>query len=569
MAKLKSRSFLWLLLILVVAGVLRFYQLGLADVITDEVLIAFRSIGYIDFFSSPYQTTPWEWFSTLPWWLKLSFHDHPPLIFLIQHWFFQLLGQNIIALRLPFALAGIFSVFLLYLIGKNLFNHRVGLLAGLFLAVSSYHVWISRTGLQESIVILLILLTFYFFLKSLKDNSHWQWGIALGLALLSKYTAIVLAPIILVYLLIFNRQVFKDKKLWLALILAILIFSPVLVYNFNLYQARGHFDLQFSYLLGQKVSEWDYLPGKIQAGSFSERLKNLVPALYQGMLWLMFVLGVMSLALAIYRIFREVPRPDNYRDSEHFYFFIEKNRSVFLLILAIFFHLLLFLAIGPSKRFVVMVVPFIILLVAWFIDRQKKLIKYPVVIAVVVLEIFFSANTFLPYYSWGKENLTYSYLKIESYNYGYNQLNNYLVQLLRDKSPAVTFTTRYQFLEEIKKKALVKAEQQGRAEKAILLVYDSDMYDLATFWLFHRLMVYQGWPVVTADTYLGQGEDFWRSQGITDFYFFKILDGKMLLQPAGERTAQAQALSDQLLGLEPEIIKRPDGREVFAAYHWQ
>src|SRR3989338_5227713 len=114
MAKLKSRSFLWLLLILVVAGVLRFYQLGLADVITDEVLIAFRSIGYIDFFSSPYQTTPWEWFSDLPWWLKLSFHDHPPLIFLIQHWFFQLLGQNVIVLRLPFALAGIFSVFLFF-----------------------------------------------------------------------------------------------------------------------------------------------------------------------------------------------------------------------------------------------------------------------------------------------------------------------------------------------------------------------------------------------------------------------------------------------------------------------
>ena len=91
-------------LILLLAAGLRLYQLDRADVITDEALIAFRSLGYVDFFASPDQTTPWEWFSDVPAWARLSFHDHPPLVFLVQHGSFLLFGENELGLRLPFAL---------------------------------------------------------------------------------------------------------------------------------------------------------------------------------------------------------------------------------------------------------------------------------------------------------------------------------------------------------------------------------------------------------------------------------------------------------------------------------
>ncbi|MBI3291043.1 hypothetical protein HYZ76_02045, partial [Candidatus Falkowbacteria bacterium] len=89
------------------------------------------------------------------------------------------------------------------------------------------------------------------------------------------------------------------------------------------------------------------------------------------------------------------------------------------------------------------------------------------------------------------------------------------------------------------------------------------------FWLFHRRLVYQGWPIITSDDYLAQGEDFWQSQGIEDFYFFKIIDPKMLLRPPEEKSDSSHVLQKELSGLTPEIIKRPDGREVFAVYYWQ
>jgi len=557
MFKSKNLLLLLLFLILLLAIILRFWDLGRADVLTDEVLIAFRSIGYIDFFASPYQTTPWEWFSDIPSWARLSFHDHPPLVFLIQHLSFKLLGQNLIALRLPLVLAGIGSVFLLYFIGKKLFNQQIGLIASLFLAVSSYHVWISRIGLQESIVIFLTLLCFYLFLQSLEDNQHWRWGIGLGLALLAKYTAIVLVPIFGIYLLVFKRSVFKDKRFWLAVIIAIIIFSPVLIYNLKLYQARGHFDLQFSYLFGQEVAEWQHLPGKIQAGNFSNRLQNLIPALAKGMMWPMFILFVASFFFAAYKIIRKL-----FQDKT-----LDNSKS--LLIASVIFFSSLFLLVGPSKRFVSTIVPFAILLIAWFISQQKIIIKYGLIIFLVGIEIFFVVNTLFTHYPIGRVNLTYSYVDVESYNWGYNQLNNYLVQLLEDKRPAITFPVKYQFLQEIKEKALTHAEQQGQEPASLLLIYDSNMYNLATFWLFHRQLVYQAWPVVTAETYIEQGHDYWLEQGVTDFYFFKIIDGKLVFPQLGGKTTGAEVLTDQLTDVEPEIIKRPDGREVFAAYHWQ
>ncbi len=553
MKNFSSRYLLWFLLILVAAGILRFYGLGRADVITDEALVGFRSIGYIDFFVSPYQTTPYEWFSDIPTWARLSFHDHPPLVFLIQHFFFKLFGQNIIALRLPFALAGLLSIYLIYLIGKKLFGEKIGLLAAILLSVCQYHIWISRIGLQESLVILFSLLTFYFFLKSLEDGCYWKWGICFGLAMLTKYTSVIIFPILIIYLLIFRRKTFSDKRFWLSLLLIILIFSPVLVYNLKLYQARGHFDLQLSYLLGQKVSEWQFLPGKILAGSFSDRLKNLIPNLYQGMLWPMFITFIASFIYGLHVLCKQ------------------KDKAILLLILAIFCHLILFLATGPEKRFISVIIPFTILLISWFIYHQRKTFRYLLIIILVGLELFFTVNTLLAYYPWGQEGITYSNLKIESYGWGYNQLNTYLVQLLKDKKPAVTFTTRYKFLEDIKNQALAKAERKGLESAPILLIYDNNMYDLATLWLFHRRMVYDGWPIITSDIYLEEGLDFWHQQGVQDFYFFKIIDSEMLQRSEEEKTADALILANKLSEqkIKPEIIKRPDGREVFKVYYWQ
>src|SRR3989338_6885137 len=87
-----------LALILLLGFGFRIWGLGFAEIFHDEGLYAFRSIGYIDYIQNNDQTTPIQWFKDLPqipWWTKLSFHDHPPLFFLVQHLFFRVFGNSL------------------------------------------------------------------------------------------------------------------------------------------------------------------------------------------------------------------------------------------------------------------------------------------------------------------------------------------------------------------------------------------------------------------------------------------------------------------------------------------
>jgi len=156
-----------LFVILLLAAVLRLYGLDRGDTVNDEVFYAFRAIGMLDFDKAPEQTTPLEWYNpNIPWWTKLSFHDHPPLVFWVQHFFMKVFGDSRWAFRLPSAILGIISVWLVYLIGRKLFSQNAGLLSAALFAVTLNNVYISRTGMQESYVIFFMLLASYFFLKN-------------------------------------------------------------------------------------------------------------------------------------------------------------------------------------------------------------------------------------------------------------------------------------------------------------------------------------------------------------------------------------------------------------------
>ena len=122
----------------------------ITDIQTDDATYSFRAIGYLDYMDSQLQTTPIDWFEKIPAWSKLSFHDAPPLVFAIQYSFFKLFGISTFVARLPFALAGLGSVILLYFIGQRLYNEKVGLLASFLLTIFSYHTWASKVGYLET-----------------------------------------------------------------------------------------------------------------------------------------------------------------------------------------------------------------------------------------------------------------------------------------------------------------------------------------------------------------------------------------------------------------------------------
>src|SRR3989344_194291 len=181
----------WLWLILVLAAIFRFFSLGQADVIGDESTYSFRALGYLDYFAET-QSTPISWFVSPPWWTKFSFHDHPPLNFLLNFFALSLFGPAAWATRIVSAISG--------------------LIASLFLAVNVFMVWVSRIGLQESLLISLILASFYFFILALEKQKFLSLAfLFFGLSFLTKYTAIFILPIYLLVIIFKKREWLKSQ----------------------------------------------------------------------------------------------------------------------------------------------------------------------------------------------------------------------------------------------------------------------------------------------------------------------------------------------------------------------
>lgn len=549
-----KREKLAIVLILLIAATLRFWGLGRGDTLNDEVFYAFRAIGPLDFDHAELQTTPLEWFDPdIPNWTRLSFHDHPPLVFWVQHFFIKIFGENNFAFRLPSAILGVGSVFILYLLGSLLYSHAVGLVSGLLFAFTINHVYISRTGLQESYVIFFLLLTAYLFIKALKDDRYFLWaGASLGLALLTKYNSFILVPIFLTYLSIFERGMMRNKKLWIGVLFAVLIFSPVVIYNLKLYQAVGHFDFQFSYFFRQSPEVWKVVPGK-EIGTWGERINNFIPRLFSTNSPLFLLISGFSLLNFGPSLFK------NRQKLKENYFVIS---SFFFLIVLLFF-------IGPSFRFLAMLTPFIILVAAerlvyaYKAYAQKVLwrnLALFVFWAWIIFELFYSINSQIVYYPRGNYPWSFSKVRYENYNWGYNDLGAFLAKELAGKMPSRVFDMQYKFLEKVRDINLLQAKEAGAKSYPAIIVYYGNFDDGAKLWVLDRLMTYHGWPIIKMEDYFGflakEGKDYFAKSGFEEYYF--------IIMNNIESPPEVRAL---IKNLPHHDIFNKKGEEVFRVYY--
>ncbi len=507
-----------LLYVLIVAAILRLWGLSSGDTVSDEVFMAFRGLGMIDFDEAAVQTTPWEWWhADRPWWTNLSMHDHPWGVPLAQNISMRIFGDDNFGMRLPSALLGIGSVYLIYKIGFLLYAQEVGLIAAGILGVTLNGVYISRVGLQESYAIFAILLGILYFLKSLRDPKYLLWvGVIIGIGGEFKYNVLILAPMFIFYMILFRRDYLKSRYFWQGIAAAVLFFSPTLIYNFKLYQAVGHFDFQFSHIFGQRPDAWQVAPGK-EIGTIAERVGNFLPRLITSNSWLFLAVFFSSLsAFLIWLVRRPVEM-------------LEKNK--FLLVAAAFMTLLILL-IGPSYRFLAMLAPFLALPSAVFLwwlygkyGYRKPKFLIPLAAGFIIFEIFYSVNNQILDYPKGPNPWFSSNVRYENYNWGYNELADYLDREFSGKMPAVTFDVKYGFLEDLRQRALDKGISQGLDLYPALVVYEGNFDGGAKLWVLDKLNVYYAWPVISLRTYLDylrdNGPDYLEKSGFRTVYFIQ------------------------------------------------
>ncbi len=95
--------------------------------------------------------------------LELTAVDiHPPLYYLVLHSWIRVFGPGVVSVRLLSVLLGTAAIPLLYAAGRRLAGHRGGMLAGLLLAISPFHIFYSQEVRMYGLVTLLGVAAFYF-----------------------------------------------------------------------------------------------------------------------------------------------------------------------------------------------------------------------------------------------------------------------------------------------------------------------------------------------------------------------------------------------------------------------
>ena len=175
----------------------------------------------------------------------LSYFDHPPLVAWTEGLSAALFGWNNFALRAPALLTIFGDIGLLYLFAKRQGGEswRELFWAGVlvFAATPAFLVTTS-VALPDHLMVFLLIAALYCFSEMLRANDEgraihpmlYLGAVALALALLSKYYAILFALALVVYLLATRyRKLFLNPHLWLAMALVVALQTPVLVWNFQ------------------------------------------------------------------------------------------------------------------------------------------------------------------------------------------------------------------------------------------------------------------------------------------------------------------------------------------------
>lgn len=239
------KKIILLLSIICIAAILRFYQIGInpPSMSWDEVAFGYNaySLG-IDGRDEFGRLLPHDYLE--------SFGDFkPPMYAYLDVLPVKVFGLTVFATRFPSALLGTLTVLITFFLTKTLFGgfakkeqekkiwgiayeEALGLLAAFFLAISPWHVMLSRAGWEANVATFFLVTGIWLFLKAVGGN---MWYLTLSAvsfvgAVYTFNTSRVFGPLIIgVLAIIFWKKLWQYKKQTVvAAIVGLVILLPTL-----------------------------------------------------------------------------------------------------------------------------------------------------------------------------------------------------------------------------------------------------------------------------------------------------------------------------------------------------
>ncbi len=243
----------WLILIMIFGFVMRILLSMRAEFGADEMVHGTHAIGFIE--SG-----------------KLQIMDQDAVWFWLVDLTMKVLGSTVFGIRFLSILLGTFSILLVYLLGKEIFSQKVGLIAAFILAVSPFQLFqtVALMDIPMSFFAMFAMYLLVLFFKSNTKKFLYLAWISLGVAIMIKQIAILFVPAFALFMIYYNKKhqnSYKYKQIILAAVIILLMVMPVLTFNYLLFKDKGITDIQFARFTRQGLETYAGIAESAQAYS--------------------------------------------------------------------------------------------------------------------------------------------------------------------------------------------------------------------------------------------------------------------------------------------------------------
>lgn len=211
-----DKTYYLLLLVLLVGTFLRVHGLSSQFYWYDEIItleVAYDSLG------------------------SIITGNRPPLYLALAHFWIGNFGHSEVAARLLSVIFGIASIILIYVVGKRLFDRKIGVVSALLMSVSVFQIHYSQELRYYSLFEFMTLVSFYFYILFLRSKSYFHAALYILSTILLYYShdfGIFIIAVQNLYLLMKLKTLKPVILKWvLSQLLIILGIAPRFLYSFG------------------------------------------------------------------------------------------------------------------------------------------------------------------------------------------------------------------------------------------------------------------------------------------------------------------------------------------------
>lgn len=171
----------------------------------------------------------WTWSRDL----AASFYDHPPMIAWLLRAATAFASTELTVRLVPVTCAAL-SGWLIHAIARDVYGARAAALALVLYVIMPATQLNALVATPDAPLLMFWTLALFATLRAIRDERTGDFavtGVALGLAMLSKYTAVLLGGALLAFIILRRPRWLGRPGTWGAIVLALAVFSPVIVWN--------------------------------------------------------------------------------------------------------------------------------------------------------------------------------------------------------------------------------------------------------------------------------------------------------------------------------------------------